>query len=95
MILEIKFNYLDTEDKVVVPYNIHPLYDEVRNTFSSYLGVATRTIRKYTEYKEYGEFEMIELTLKYKVPEDKTFHTECLIKLLENLDMDLQFNLED
>ena len=32
---------------------------------------------------------------KYKVPDDKTFHIECLIKLLENLDMDLQFNLED
>ena len=60
MKLEIKFNYLDTDNEVVRPYKVHPLYDEVRCTFGSYLGAfKSKTIKKYVDYTSFGEFEVL------------------------------------
>lgn len=91
--LEIVFNYLDTDNKLIRSYKVHPLYEEIRNTFSSYLSTPIRTIRKYTDTNTYGEFNMVELKLIYTISKDNITHTKYLIKLLENLDMDLQFNI--
>lgn len=91
--LEIVFNYLDTDNKLIRSYEVHPLYEEVRNTFDSYLSTPIKMVRKYTDTNIHGEFDMVELKLTYELDEDNITHTECLIKLLENLDMDLQFNI--
>ena len=50
MKFEVSFNYLYTEDKTVRGYDYHPLYDEIKDCFNSYLGSPVdRRKEKYIE----------------------------------------------
>lgn len=99
--MSIEFIYVDTDNKVVKPYEIHPLYEEVKNTFNTFLGLPIeRTKEKFVE--EYTDFmserlqiPMEKLTLTYSVEWGKEPHIESLINLLENLDLDLNFHFHE
>lgn len=101
MKFEMTFNYLDTDNKTVKAYDIHPLYEEIKNCFNSYLGSPVDiTDEKY--YKVYRDFDylentisMIKHTLTYTVAWNEVAHTKAVVKLLEQLDIDCEFTLKE
>ena len=68
MKFEVSFNYLDTEDKTVRGYDYHPLYDEIKGCFNSYLGSPVdRRKEKYIEKHINFEGEEIKFLLRNPV----------------------------
>ena len=94
--LQIIFESLDCEIGVVKQYEWSPIYDEVVNTFNSLLGTPTSSIEKYTEINPYlGEFDMKRKTLEYLVNWDKELIVKNILKLGDNLDWNLKYELLD
>ena len=94
--LQIIFESLDCEIGVVKQYEWSPIYDEVVNTFNSLLGTPTSNIEKYTEINPYlGEFDMKRKTLEYLVNWDKELIVKNILKLGDNLDWNLKYELLD
>lgn len=101
MKFEMTFRTLDTDNKTIKSYDYHPLYNELRNTFDSFLGSPVDIVdEKYTEKhidfegKEI-KFDMIKHTLTYSVSWNEIAHLEATIKLLEQLDIDCDFKVID
>ena len=101
MKFEMTFNYLDTENKVVKAYDIHPLYEEIKNTFDTFLGSPVSiTNEKYTKtYRDFNYLEniipMIKHTLIYTVSWNEISHLNAMVKLLEQLDLDCEYTLKE
>ena len=101
MKFEMTFKTVNDNNPVVKNYDYHPLYDEIKNTFNTFLGSPVNiTDEKYTEtYRDYdyleNEIPMIKHTLTYSVSLNKISHLEAMIKLLENLDVDCDFKLKE
>ena len=99
--LSIDFYYVDTDNKVVRNYEVHPLYDEIKKTFDTCLGFPIEVIKeKFVEEhidfrSEKLEIPMEKLTLTYNVSWNDKSHIEALINLLENLDLDLNFQYHE
>ena len=94
--LQIIFESLDCEVGVVKQYEWSPIYDEVVNTFNSLLGTPTSNIEEYTEINPYlGEFDMKRKTLEYLVNWDKELIVKNILKLGDNLDWNLKYELLD
>lgn len=94
--LQIMFESLDCEIGVVKQYEWSPIYDEVVNTFNSLLGTPTSSIEKYTEINPYlGEFDMKRKTLEYLVNWDEELIAKNILKLGDNLDWNLKYELLD
>ena len=101
MKFEMTFNYLDTDNKTVRAYDIHPLYDEIKTMFNTYLGSPVDIVdKKYTKiYRDFdyldNEIPMIEHKLIYTVSWDEVAHLNAMIKLLENLDLDCEYKIKE
>ena len=94
--LQIMFESLDCEIGVVKQYEWSPIYDEIVNTFWSILGKPTETVEKYKEVNPYlGEFNMKRKTLEYLVNWDKELIVKNILKLGDNLDWNLKYELLD
>ena len=101
MKFEISFHTSDTDNKTIKNYDYHPLYDEIKNTFDTFLGSPISTTdEKYEE--NYIDFDylantipMIKHTLTYSISWNEVSHLNSLIKLLENLDIDCDFKIID
>ena len=101
MKFEMTFKTVDDSNPVVKSYDIHPLYDELRTVFDTFLGdTENEIIERYTE--EYTDFDyltntipMLKYILVYSVSNDKIAHLEATIKLLETLDIDCDFKIID
>ena len=94
--LQIMFESLDCEIGVVKQYEWSPIYDEIVNTFWSILGKPTETVEKYKEVNPYlGEFDMKRKTLEYLVNWDKELIVKNILKLGDNLDWNLKYELLD
>ena len=66
------------------------------NTFWSILGKPTETVEKYKEVNPYlGEFNMKRKTLEYLVNWDKELIVKNILKLGDNLDWNLKYELLD
>lgn len=101
MKFEMTFKTVNTDNPVVKNYDYHPLYNELRNTFDSFLGSPVDIVdEKYTEKhidfegKEI-KFDMIKHTLTYSVSLNEVAHLNSMVKLLENLDLDCDFLITD
>ena len=94
--LQIMFESLDCEIGVVKQYEWSPIYDEIVNTFCSILGKPTVSVEKYKEVNPYlGEFNMKRKTLEYLVNWDRELIVENILKLGDNLDWNLKYELLD
>ena len=94
--LQIMFESLDCEIGVVKQYEWSPIYDEIVNTFCSILGKPTISVEKYKEVNPYlGEFNMKRKTLEYLVNWDKELIVKNILKLGDNLDWNLKYELLD
>ena len=101
MKLEVTFRTLDTDNKTIKSYDYHPLYEEIKNTFNTFLGSPVNIVdKKYNKvYRDFdyldNEIPMIKHTLIYTVSWNETSHLKAVVKLLENLDLDLDFKIID
>ena len=94
--LQIMFESLDCEIDVIKQYEWSPIYDEIVNTFWSILGEPKETVEKYKEVNPYlGEFDMKRKTLEYLVNWDKELIVKNILKLGDNLDWNLKYELLD
>ena len=99
--LSIDFYYVDTDNPVVRSYEVHPLYDEIKTVLGTFLGkpivmVKKKFIEKKIDYRgENIDIPMEKLTLTYSVEQNKVEHIDALINLLENLDLDLNFQYHE
>ena len=101
MKFEMTFRTLDTDNKTIKSYDYHPLYNELRNTFDSFLGSPVDIVdEKYHKvYRDFdyleNEIPMIKHTLIYNVAWNELAHLNAMIKLLEQLDLDCDFRIID
>ena len=101
MKFEMTFKTLDTDNKTIKSYDYHPLYNELRNTFDSFLGSPVDIVdEKYHKvYRDFdyidNEIPMIKKTLTYSVALDEIAHLNATINLLENLDLDCGFKIKE
>ena len=101
MKFEVSFNYLDTEDKTVRGYDYHPLYDEIKGCFNSYLGSPVdRRKEKYIEKHINFEgkeikFDMEKYTLTYSVAWNEVAHIRSMVKLFDNLELGCDFEWKE
>ena len=101
MKFEVSFKTVNDNNPVVKSYDYHPLYEEVKNCFNTFLSSPISiTDEKYEEnYIDFDYLEntipMIKHTLTYSVSWNEIAHLEATIKLLENLDLDCEFRIID
>ena len=93
--LKIVFKTLDMEvDGVVKHYEWSDIYEEVRLLFDTYLGRPTKQVDKYVEHNPYiGDMNMKQLILTYSIAWNEYSHAQSMIKMLEVLDVDCEFEL--
>lgn len=101
MKFEVSFRTVNDNNPVIKAYDYHPLYEEIKNTFNTFLGSPVSiTDEKYTEtFRDFdyleNEIPMIKHTLTYTVAWNEASHLNATIKLLENLDIDCDFKVID
>ena len=94
--LKIVFKSLDMEvDGVVKHYEWSDIYEEVRLLFDTYLGEPVKEqVDKYVESNPYiGDVDMKQLTLTYSIAWNEYSHVQSMIKMLNVLDVDCEFEL--
>ena len=94
--LKIVFKTLDMEvDNYIKHYEWSDIYTEVKVLFTSYLGEPVKEqVDKYVESNPYtGDMDMKQLTLTYYIAWNEISHVESMIKMLNVLDVDCEFEL--
>ena len=93
--LKVVFKTLDMEvDGVVKHYEWSDIYEEVRLLFDTYLGRPTKQVDKYIEHNPYiGDMNMKQLILTYNIAWNEYSHVQSMIKMLNVLDVDCEFEL--
>ena len=101
MKLVIKMEKYGTSEKVSENLESFALYEEITETFESYLGDPVQKDledfkqKGFTYRNELTKHDMVRLTLTYDVPTEKLKHTEKLVELLEILDVEIDMELVD
>lgn len=95
--LNVTFRTLDTDNKTVKGYEWSELYSEITNTFTSLLGSPRESeVKKYKEKNQcLGEFNMKAKTITWNVNWNEELIVENILKLGDNLDWNLEYELKE